>query len=156
MVDDAVRLLVFRVGSERFALPLGAVDEVVDLPPVQRLPDSAPSVLGIATLRGEIVAIQDPRTLLGAGDGGYAALLLFDDDTRRIGLAIDDVYDPILMESDELRSAPGVDASDGLLRGVVRRGTDLIAVLDVDALVRTMNARENDRHSVDDDAKEES
>jgi len=156
MADDAVRLLVFRVGSERFALPLGAVDEVVDLPPVQRLPDSTPSVLGIATLRGEIVSIQDPRTLLGAGNGSYAALLLFDDDTRRIGLAIDDVYDPILMESDELRSAPGVDASDGLLRGVVRRGTDLIAVLEVDALLRTMNAAENDPRSMGDDAKEES
>jgi purine-binding chemotaxis protein CheW len=136
--DGATRMLVFRVGSERFALPLGAVNEVVDMPEVQRLPDASTDILGIATLRGEVVSIHDPRVLLNAGDDPYAMVLLFETDTRRVGLAIDDVYDPMLIEADEIRSAPGADAADGVLLGVVRRGTDLIGVLDDDALLRAV------------------
>jgi purine-binding chemotaxis protein CheW len=138
--DSETRMLVFRVGDERFALPIGAVNEVVDMPAVQQLPDAAKNILGVATLRGELVAIYDPRALLQAGDDSHGTVLLFASGNRRIGLAIDDVYDPMLMKADEVRSAPGVDASDGLLLGVVRRGTDLIGVLDDDALMRALES----------------
>lgn len=134
--DGATRMVVFRVGSERFALPLAAVDEVVDMPAIQQLPDASTRILGIATLRGELVSIYDPRLLLHTGGDSFGMVLLFATGNRRIGLAIDDVYDPMLIEAGEIRSAPGVDAADGLLLGVVRRGTDLIGVLDDDALLR--------------------
>ena len=139
--DGATRMLVFRVGSERFALPLAAVNEVVDMPAIQQLPDASTNILGIATLRGELVSIYDPRPLLHAGGDSNGLVLLFAADNRRIGLAIDDVYDPMLIEAEELRSAPGVDAADGLLLGVVRRGTDLIGVLDEDALMRAVTQK---------------
>ena len=38
--DGAERFLVFGIGAERFAVPLSAVDEVIDAPSVQRIPDS--------------------------------------------------------------------------------------------------------------------
>jgi chemotaxis signal transduction protein len=60
---------------------------------------------------------------------------LFERDGRRIGLAIDDVYDAITVEETDLRSVPGSEAADGVLVGVVRRGTDLVAVLDAKALL---------------------
>ena len=68
----------------------------------------------------------------------HGTVLLFASGDHRFGLAIDDVYDPMLVEADDVRSAPGVDASDGLLLGVVRRGTDLIGVLDAGALMRAL------------------
>ena len=34
-----------------------------------------------------------------------------------------------------MKSAPGADASDGVMVGVVRRGSELIAILDADALL---------------------
>jgi purine-binding chemotaxis protein CheW len=134
--ERRARMLVFRVGGERFALPLGVVNEVIDMPLVQPLPDASTRMLGIATLRGELVSIFDPRALLHAGAGeSYDMTLLFTAGNRRIGLAIDDVYDPMLIDEDEIRPAPGVDAADVLV-GVVRRGTDLIGVLDGEALMR--------------------
>lgn len=138
-MNDSARMLVFRLGAERFALPLADVDEVVEMPAIQPLPDAPENVLGIAALRGELVSIYDPRPLLRAGDGHHGATLLFSNGKRRVGIAIDDVFDPILIEADAVRSAPGMDASDGLLLGVVRNGSDLIGVLDVDALLRALH-----------------
>jgi chemotaxis signal transduction protein len=133
--DGPERLLVFRVGPERFALALTAVDEVIDAPSVQPLPDSAATVRGFAALRGELVSIFDPRPLLNVGGDAHGAVLLFERDGRRIGLAIDDVYDAITVEEADLRSVPGSEAADGVLVGVVRRGSDLVAVLDAKALL---------------------
>jgi purine-binding chemotaxis protein CheW len=144
MSDDGERMIVFRLGGERFALPLGAVDEVIELPAVQRVPDAPPTVLGIATLRGELVSVYDPREWLQAGTGPYGAVLLFSRGKRRIGIAVDDVFDPTTVFSEERRNAPGVDTSDGILAGVVRRGTDLIGVLDADALVHAALAIEGE------------
>lgn len=136
MSSDAVaRLLVFRVGNERFAVELTAVAEVIEAPALQPVPDAPPALLGVTMLRGELVAIHDLRPLLRAGPGTVGGALLFARDGRTIGLAIDDVDDALLVEQHELRPAPSVDGSDALLLGLVRRGSDLIAVLDADALL---------------------
>jgi len=138
--DGPERLLVFRMGAERFALTLAAVDEVVDTPVIQPLPDAAAGALGLATIRDELVAIFDPSPILRVKAESPGAVLLFQRGGRRIGLAIDDVYDAITVEKDELRNVPGSEASDGSLLGVVRRGTDLIGVLDADALLDATTA----------------
>lgn len=138
--DGTERLLVFRMGAERFALSLGAVDEVVDTPMIQPLPDAGDGVLGLATIRDELVAIFDPSPILRVKSHTLGAVLLFQRGERRIGLAIDDVYDAITVERDELRSVPGSESSDGSLLGVVRRGSDLIGVLDAGALLDATTA----------------
>ena len=140
--DGAERLLVFRVGAERFGVSLGAVREVVDSPDVRRLPDAAPSLLGVATVRGELVPLYDARMILDVGSASVApgAALLFVFEGRRLALAIDDVFDPVLVEEQELRPMPGAGAADVIIRGLVRRGDDLVAVLDDAALLDTMLA----------------
>ncbi len=137
--DGPERVLVFRVGAERFAVRLAEVDEVMDAPAVRPLPDTRAPMLGIATLRGELVPVYDARPLLDLEDGAAeterSAMLLFARGAKRVGLAIDDVFDAITVESGDLRSAPGTEAADGILVGVVRRDRDLIGVLDAEALL---------------------
>ncbi len=133
--DGAARLLVFRLGRERFAVELASVEEVMDLPAMHPVPDAPPSVLGIAAIRGALVTIYDPRSLLNVGGRADGVLLLFARDERRAGFAVDDVQDAITVEARELLAVPGNQSSDGMLAGVVRRGAELIAVLNADALL---------------------
>jgi purine-binding chemotaxis protein CheW len=133
--DGPERLLVFRVGTERFAVTLSAVDEVVDAPHVRPLPDAAQQVMGIATIHGALVTIFDPRPLLNVSGAVDDAALLFQRGTGRVGVAVGGVYDTVLVDRSEVRPAPGADVSEKLLIGVVRRGKELIAILDAAALV---------------------
>jgi purine-binding chemotaxis protein CheW len=50
---------VFRAGRERFCLVVLDVEEVVDWPPVTRLPLAPPFLMGIFNLRGSIVPVID-------------------------------------------------------------------------------------------------
>jgi purine-binding chemotaxis protein CheW len=144
--DGPERLLVFRVGAERFAMPLAGVDEVIDGPSVQPLPDSSEHLLGVGNVRGELVSVYDPRPLLRVDGAVTGAALLFAHRDRRVALAIDDVYDAIVVDESDMLPSRAIDASDGVLIGLVRRGGDLIAVLDTDALLNAaMSAGEGER-----------
>jgi purine-binding chemotaxis protein CheW len=145
--DGVERLLVFRVGAERFGLDLRSVDEVIDAPAVQSIPDASRTVLGVATIRGELITLYDPRPLLRVEGRLDGAALLFMRDDRRVGLAIDDVYDAVAIDEAEFLKAPrgGADASDGILVGLVRRGGELIGVLDANALLDAAIAGDGDK-----------
>jgi purine-binding chemotaxis protein CheW len=135
--DGLARLLVFRLGDERFGLFLNTVDEVIEAPAFQRLPDAPPAQLGVASIRGELVMVYAASHLLNAGGaaGGAGVLLLFRRGDRRIGFAVDDVQDALTIEERDIYAVPGADASDRTLLGLVRRHSDLIAILDVDAVL---------------------
>jgi len=135
--DGTVRLLVFRVGAELFAVDLQSVLEVVDGPDVRLVPEAPPVVLGVTTLHGQIVTVFDAHRLLRAPGAGCGAALVFDREERRFALAVTDVVDTLDLEAGRLRVVPGMDTGDGVVRGVVRRDADLIAVLDAGALMRS-------------------
>jgi len=66
---------------------------------------------------------------------GVPAALVVRGRGERIGFAVDDVEDVESVDTGALRIPNGVDEGDGILVGVLRRGGDLVAVLDAAALV---------------------
>ena len=144
--DDPARVLVFRMGHERFGIPLSDVHEVLDAQPIQRVPDAADAVLGVTSIRGALTTVYDVRSLLSSGGTADGALLVFDRGDRRIAVAIDDVFDATPVESGEMLPVPRRAASDGLLRGMLRRGSELVAVLDTDAFLTAVTADRPEDH----------
>lgn len=141
--DGAHQLLVFRIGGEHFGVELSGVHEVVDAPLLSHVPEMPPTVLGVAAVRGELITVYDPRPLLTPGgvNAPAGAALLFTLGDRRIALAVDDVIDAIVIDDETVRPANGLDGGDRLVRGLVRRGADLIVVLDVEALAESAAAQ---------------
>jgi chemotaxis signal transduction protein len=144
--DEPSRVLVFRVGDERFGIPLSDVHEVLDAQPIQRVPDASDAVLGVTSIRGALTTVYDVRALLSAGGTADGALLVFDRGNRRVALAIDDVFDATVVAPREILPVPRRAASDGLLTGMLRRGSELVAVLDTNALLAAATSeRQGDR-----------
>lgn len=131
-----VELLLFRVGVELFALPLGAVEEAIESPEIASLPEMPAAMLGVFRLRGRLVPIYTPGTTLGVplrAEAGAALMTRSGD--RRLALAVDDVEDVMELELATLREPPVMDDADGILLGVVRRERELVSVLDAEALI---------------------
>jgi purine-binding chemotaxis protein CheW len=132
-------LLLFRVGRELFAAELSAVEEAIDLTSVRevrQIPGGSSTARGIVTLRGALVPLFSPATPLGVALEEAATALVVRDRAGRIAILADDVEDVLTLREGELRALPAGDARDaGVLRGVVRRGPMLIAVVDLDALI---------------------
>jgi chemotaxis signal transduction protein len=129
-------LLLFRLGRELFAAELRAIEEAVDLDAVEQVPGTAASVRGVLTLRGALLPLLSPAAAVGVPLDRASTALVVRDGAGRLAIAVDDVEDVMSVREDELRALPAGDARDAaLVRGVVRRGRDLVAVVDLDALI---------------------
>jgi chemotaxis signal transduction protein len=132
-------LLLFRVGRELFAAELAAVEEAIDLTAghtVQQVPGASSPARGIVTLRGVLVPLFSPASALGVAPGEATTALVVRDAAGRIAIVADDVEDVLTLCDGELGPVPAGNARDAaVLRGVVRRGTMLVAVVDLDALI---------------------
>jgi purine-binding chemotaxis protein CheW len=71
--DSQPRVIMFRIGTARVALPLTSVREIVVPPPgLSRVPRAPQALVGVMNLRGRVVAVVD---LLHALSGPIAAKL---------------------------------------------------------------------------------
>lgn len=134
--DDALsQMLLFTVGGELFAIALGACEEVLEWPAVERVSGMPSSALGVFALRGQLVSLYSPEHALRvkrSDEDGVA--LIIHALGKRIALALDDVDEVIAVDVDDLKRPSPREAADGLLLGIARHGEALVAVVDVEAL----------------------
>ncbi len=131
---EGVEHLVFRVARELFAVPLDGVEEALDIDRIQPIPQMSPTMLGVLTLRGAAVPVYAAAAPLGLAAESNRAALIFLRGQGAVALAVDDVDDVLVIAAEDVRRAP-VDFGDSVLLGVIRRGADLIGVLDPEALI---------------------
>lgn len=129
-----VDLLLFRVGAELFALELIEVEEALDLPELNPLPEMEHGMVGVFSLRETLLPAYAPDEVIGVQPESLSTVLVLRGRDRRLALAVDDVEDVATVALSELRDAP-VAEGDGLMLGVFRHGARLVALLDADTLL---------------------
>jgi chemotaxis-related protein WspD len=110
-------VVIFRVASEWLALPTSVVIEVSNLLPIHSLPHRRNSVvLGLASIRGELLVCVSLRQIIGADpaaavvhqptDLAYNRLLVLRRDAVRMVCPVDEVHGIHRFHSRELRHLP--------------------------------------------------
>lgn len=134
--EGRAELLVFRVGRELFATELRAVEEAVEGAVAQTIPDAPPSMLGIFALRDRTLPMYALARVLGLDEaGGGEMTLVVRPSATRVALAVDAVDDVFDVALDAVRPAPASADADGIVLGVVWRGSELVTILDADLVV---------------------
>jgi purine-binding chemotaxis protein CheW len=136
--SPTTELLLMRHGVEFFALVLTATMEALELPALTRIPESPAYLLGMLTDRGAGIPVFAGSCVLeveglGASD---QVLVIVRDGERKVGLVVDEVEDVIMADVSMMQQPMDSMRCGGVVRGVVRSGHRLIAVLDARALVR--------------------
>jgi purine-binding chemotaxis protein CheW len=126
-------LLLFRVGGEHFAADLPAIEEAMEITDLRTLPEMPETMLGLVRVRGRMTGVYSPARALGVPALAPTVTLLVRGPERRIGLAVDDVDDVLRVDLTTVGEPP--PGGDEVFLGMTRRGKDLVAILDVPALV---------------------
>jgi len=133
--EGRAELLVFRAGRETFATELRAVEEAVEGVAARAIPDAPSSMLGIFALRDRTLPMYVLSRVLDLTETAEGEMtLVMRPSTTRIALAVDAVDDVYDIALDAVRPAPSGDVN-GMVLGVVWRGTELVTLLDADAVV---------------------
>jgi purine-binding chemotaxis protein CheW len=133
--------VTFQVDGQWLGVPVATVQEVLLAQRMAVVPLAPAEVAGFLNLRGQIVTALDLRTRLdmpGEPRLTDAMNVVVRHDSELFSLLVDDVGDVLAIDADQLEPVPLTldPAWRAVSSGIVRRDTNLLAVLDVGALLR--------------------
>jgi len=133
--------LTFLCDGDAYAVSLAAVQEIVVPPPLTPVPRSRPAILGVASVRGQLVTVVDFRIVMGlAPDLGQRRgrlLLGRGPDQELMALKVTEVHQVLRLTPQQLETTGASSSGDfsEIVRGMGRpeRGK-VVALLDIYAL----------------------
>src|SRR3977135_3994923 len=114
-------LLVFNLGQQQFALPIGQVSSVVPRATLTPLPGAPADLIGLLRLRGALCPVIDIRARLGVSAAAPhigECIVVLHTTTFHLGLLVDGIED-VVAAAIGARDRPASVAGERLIRGVL-------------------------------------
>lgn len=133
--EGTMKLVVFSLGEEEYALPISHVQEVIRYSSPRAVASSSASILGVISLRGKIIPVYDLSLRLGVDirTDADSKIVIVEIDGVTSGVVVDDVHEVLAVEEDQLETLPG--GHDGLIASVVKVRDRLVALLDAETVL---------------------
>lgn len=136
-----LQLASFRLAEEEYAVDIAAVQEIVRMSSITRVPRAPSFVEGVVNLRGKIVPVIDLRRRFGMASTEQTKatrIIIVDVAGKTVGLIVDAVREVLRLDSEAVSATPelvasGIDAS--FFKGVGQLGDRLIILLDLQRLL---------------------
>jgi len=109
----AVAVLAVLAGAEAYGFPLSVVREILMPPPLTEVPRAPEHVLGVISVRGQIITLIDLPKMLNLEveqTEPYGRVLLVDNGEELIGVAVDSVIQVYRMEPEDIEYASAMSA----------------------------------------------
>lgn len=106
--SGAVAVLAVVAGQEAYGFPLSAVREILVPPPLTEVPRTPDHLLGVITVRGQIITLIDLPKMLNLEveqTEPYGRVLLVDNGEELLGVAVDRVIQVYRMEPEQIEYA---------------------------------------------------
>lgn len=139
--EIANQYLTFSLRSERFAIPVAQVREILDLVPIIRVPQQPDFISGVINLRGKVLPVVDLNRKFGIASTDTSrdtciVVLEFTDSEGRgeIGALVDAVHEVIVLTAEEIEPPPrlGLGLENRLIAGMGKTAQGFVILLHVD------------------------
>ena len=127
------KYVVFRLGSQRFGLPIESVERILPVQPVTPMPKSPEMFLGLFDLRGSTIPVVDARLRLGMEAGAEVKnFVVVLTPEGRCALRVDEVVgiSNFTMEQVEWEGVLIESRKDAFFKGIGKREKELTLILD--------------------------
>jgi len=137
------QLIIFKLGTEEYALNIEQIKEVVLTPGIANIPQTPSYIKGVANIRGTIIAIVDlnDKFKIGSSDetvGNYT--LVVESDEFKIGILVKEVPNTLTVWDNEIENNLSVlqysDLNEECINGIVKKGDRMIIIVD---MIKMMN-----------------
>lgn len=149
--EEAIHeLLTFQIRGESFGVPLTDIHEILGIRVLTNVPRSPKFVLGVCTVRGELITVLDTGYLLrvqGSHTPGkeHRILLAEAADGEKLGLLVDDVHEVRRLLDSQIESTETALVRDisPHLSGIGRQDGKLTVLVNLTSLVDFATAGPN-------------
>lgn len=129
------KFMVFKLGDDRFAIPLGQVKEVIGLTVITPIPDVPKYFKGLVNLRGKIISTLDLRMKLGIpvkeSTSKRTCIIISELSEIVLGTLVDDVTEVLSIDEDHIERELDISSkmSREYITGVVKFEAQALIVL---------------------------
>ena len=105
------QLVVFSLGAEEYALPIGAVHEIIRFTEPRAVASEADWIRGVIGLRGKIIPIFDLAARMGLVELSEepGKIVIVETGTDQVGVIVDEVDEVITVTSNMLEDVPSAN-----------------------------------------------
>src|SRR6201990_1801349 len=123
------QLVVFSLGSEEYALPIGAVHEIIRFTEPRTVASEVPWIRGVIGLRGKIIPIFDLPSRMGlqATDSESGKIVIVETATGQAGIVVGDVEEVLTVTTEQLEDVPTADRET--IEAIAKIGDRLVILL---------------------------
>jgi purine-binding chemotaxis protein CheW len=102
------QLVVFSLGDEEYALPIGAVHEIIRYTEPRTVASDDAWIRGVIGLRGKIIPIFDlaARMALGGAGSEPGKIVIVETGTGQVGVMVDEVEEVLTVSGEQLEDVP--------------------------------------------------
>jgi purine-binding chemotaxis protein CheW len=132
--------VVLHVQDGQYAVPIGRVQEIVQVPAITRLPRTQADVEGVINLRGHVLPVIDLAKRLGLGAterDRRARVVVVQRAADSVGLLVDGVSEVLRLRASDLEPSSQVEAHAEAqpIQAVAKVDDRLILLLDLEAVL---------------------
>lgn len=141
---EELKVVVFRVGSEEYAINIEDVISIERMQPVTALPKSPEYISGVINIRDVVTPVLDLRIALGQKQfttDDLTRILLIRVGEKPVGLIVDAATDVIDIPAETIQQPDLVGIEmDSFLKGVSKLSDRLLIILDIQSLLKEVDA----------------
>ena len=135
-------LVVFSLGREEYALPIGAVHEIIRYTEPRTVASDVAWIRGVIGLRGKIIPIFDlaSRMQLAPTETEPGKIVIVETGTSQVGVMVDEVEEVLTVVAEQLESVPTAD--DATIEAIAKIEDRLVILLNPEGLFARQGADE--------------
>lgn len=127
------QLIVFSLGTEEYALPIGTVSEIIRFTEPRTVASEAAWIRGVIGLRGKIIPIFDLAARMAlAGDSEPGKIVIVETGTGQVGVMVDEVEEVLTVSSEQLEPVP--TANTDSIEAIAKIEDRLVILLNAEGL----------------------
>jgi purine-binding chemotaxis protein CheW len=134
------QLVVFSLGSEEYALPIGSVHEIIRFTEPRTVASDAAWIRGVIGLRGKIVPIYDLAARMQIAGSEAGKIVIVESGTGQVGIMVDEVEEVLTVSSDQLEDVP--TANSDAIEAIAKVDDRLVILLNPEGLFARSSAEE--------------
>lgn len=133
--------LTFKLENEQFAINVAKVIEIMEVPPITKVPKSPDFMKGVINLRGNVLPVIDTRIKFGLSPIEFkidtcilVMQIQLDEDSIYVGALVDHVQEVLEIDQDQIQPSPSIGSKykAEFIQGMINAGGRFIMLLNID------------------------
>ncbi|MCR4440839.1 MAG: chemotaxis protein CheW [Peptococcaceae bacterium] len=130
------QFVVFKLGTEEYAVPIFEVREIIRYGEVKKLPDVPDYMEGIINLRGNVVPVVNLSSKFGLTtcEGVEPKVIVSEIGDSRVGIIVDEVTEVLRLSDDQIEPPPFINMGHDYIKGIGKVDDRLLVLLSLRSL----------------------